>query len=353
MPKNIIFLYGMCNEIRKYINESVTPGRENINNENIYVSINSLTTTLGLERERGIKQFFENTLKVKKHMSSTHKLLVNDNIKKSLQNPHKNILIEKGISKILLENWLQFLYQNKNRLSISQSLSRKQAKSSIKGDYRARFLNKNITNSHPDLIVPHYTDLDESYDTDEEQLFTHNHFPAINAAFNTFITQGDDAGFNFLINLEAGMTIYPDLQENVYIVQSFVTAFLRKASKLALEWLDTEINRSTSPISGLRFITDYVAESVHDYHPATLHNIHAYHHPSGSTYLNAGNNYYPITFSENRAFENQNFMEKNLQMTQVTININEVVKAQRDKAIKNKKTQVLRTRILNRRGRFT
>ncbi|MBD2815073.1 hypothetical protein ID850_09910 [Xenorhabdus sp. Flor] len=76
------------------------------------------------------------------------------------------------------------------------------------------------------------------------------------------------------------MTIYPDLQENVYIVQSFVTAFLRKASKLALEWLDTEINRSTSPISGLRFITDYVAESVHDYHPATLHNIHSYHHPS-------------------------------------------------------------------------
>ncbi|MBD2815072.1 hypothetical protein ID850_09905 [Xenorhabdus sp. Flor] len=66
MPKNIIFLYGMCDEIRKHINESVTPGRENVNNENIYAYINSLTTTLGLERERGIKQFFENTLKVKK-----------------------------------------------------------------------------------------------------------------------------------------------------------------------------------------------------------------------------------------------------------------------------------------------
>lgn len=348
MPKNIIFLYGMRDEIRQYINESAVPGKENVNNENIYVSIGSLTTALGLERERGIKQFFENSLKLKKYMISDHKLLVNDNIKKSLNNPHKDLLITKGMSKILLENWLQFLYQNRNRLSIKESLDRKQRKTSEKGDYKVRFLNKNITNPPPDLIIKHYADLDEEYDTNETQLFSDKHLPAINAAFDTFTTKGDSEGFYFLINLEAGLTIYPNSEENTYIVQSFVTAFLRKACKLALEWLNTEINLQTSPINGLRFITDYVAENTHNYQPDTLHNTRPYRSPSSLTYINAGNNYHPISFSEYQYYK-KNFMEKNMQMTQVTIKINEVVQAKWDKEMKKKKALVLKERILKRR----
>ncbi|PHM35646.1 hypothetical protein [Xenorhabdus innexi] len=353
MSKNIIFLYGMVDEIRKYINESVTPGRENTHYDNVYVSIGSLTTTLRLEGETGIKQLFNNTLEINKWMVKKHKFLVNNNIKKSLNSSPDSMLITHDISKVLLNNWLKFLYQNKDRLSISQSLIRKRERSPTKGNYRTRFLNKNISNSPPDFIVPHYTDLDEPYDSDEVQLFSPESAATIDAAFDTFTTQGDSAGFNFLINLDAGMTIYPDLPENSDIIRSFVTAFLRKACKLALEWLNSEINSATSPVNGLRFITDYVTENTHDYQPATLHNTHAYNLRADATYLNAGNNYYPITFSEHRAFERQKFMENNLQMAQVTINITEVVKAKQDKAIKNKKAEVLKARILNKRGRFT
>ncbi|MBD2811239.1 hypothetical protein ID853_10180 [Xenorhabdus sp. Vera] len=360
MPKNIIFLYGMLDENRRYIHESVIPGKENVNKDNIYVTLNSLTMALSLEGEIGIRKFFENTLKVKKRMAEYHKNIINYNIKRTLNENeyNKNMLITKSVSEVLLNNWLEFLYQNKERLSISKSLIRKSAKDSIKGDYKSRFFNKNLSNSPPNIKVNGYTEFDDNSYIYCLKNPDKNRISPIDKAFDTFISQGDKEGFRFLVDLDTTVTIYTNKNENNYIIKSFISAFLRKASKLTLDWLNEEIKNPRSFINGMRFITDYISENNDNYYADTLDNVHPFnpsHHSyqlgyskkDELTYLDASNNFYPITFSEYRHFNKNDYSKENINMTTVNININEVVKAKINKSTQDKKAKVLAKRIKN------
>ncbi|PHM60375.1 hypothetical protein [Xenorhabdus ishibashii] len=338
MAKNVIFLFGMLEEIEKYIEESLN---SESGNENIYLTLVLLTEALNLESMEGIKKFY-----------SDEKLDINDEV---LEKFKKNLeffiqlstsLIEKKIqlssiktmnmffktkhSKELLDSFLNYIHKNKDKLSIQKSLKKQKDKKSE--NYCARFFNKNTKNTSIDI----YNNI--------------TIFIWIKEIINIFINNGDKDGFEFLMDFKKNKEIYK-YHNKIYngIIDIFRVAFIRKLSKLTLSWVDEETKKpENNIIDRMKFITDYINDSdyaddipyidndnyvdnnnyttnVNDFlQSRSLNNIDHYSDRINISYKTIGKNYYPITFSEYHRFSRD--YSQNEKMEKENINIRELAK---------------------------
>ncbi|PHM60376.1 hypothetical protein [Xenorhabdus ishibashii] len=314
MKQNIVFLFGTNDSITKYIDETLNSERI-YEHHNAYVLLSLLNKILGIENIHEISNFFSNDeLKSKKKVdyfqsvgfSSDVKLMINDLIKeenKEKFKKNKDIYINYDLSENLLERWLKYIYEHRDKLSIQKSLEKKRTRSPQK--YKIEFLNKNMKSN---------------VERSDYEAF----FKIIGEIFNEFIQHGDKAGFKFLVALSEDDT-YKNKKFIIYINACFVKAFTRKMSKLALDWVneETEFGKQNSIINSMRFITDYIDDTRDDNQRMSLDNTETYKNRKNLSYDTIGYSYYPITFSEYRYFKKQNYLKnKNIITTQTNKQIN-------------------------------
>ncbi|MDX7987353.1 hypothetical protein FE392_08420 [Xenorhabdus sp. 12] len=257
----------------------------------------------------------------------------------------------------LLKSWCDFLKSKSDQLSLKKTLTKrasaqdKEDEKRIYDNYRAGFLAKNASYDSKRLFMQKYGAIGKKDPNNPQSIaelladnegcryyegftrrrngnnfFTssiYNNYNIENKdycsqVFDSFL-ESDKAGFTALENLDNRMKerLYKnnfnhnDLMKNRFqdnedhhytsiITGSFLTAFFRKTSKLAIDWTEKEAREPSSPIKGLRFY-------MKGYNPSSQVdsniNENSFHHKwrhAGYKDIGSPNHISPITYSELR-----------------------------------------------------
>ncbi|PHM37270.1 hypothetical protein Xmau_03964 [Xenorhabdus mauleonii] len=149
-----------------------------------------------------------------------------------------------------------------------------------------------------------------NYNIENKDYFSH--------VFDSFL-ESDRAGFAALANLDKMMSDRlekhkfnrDDLMKNRFqdnedyhytsiISKSFLTAFFRKTSKLAIDWVEKEAGIENSPIKGLRFYMKGYSPSNNVDNNINEGNFHHQWRHAGYKDIGSPNHISPITYSELR-----------------------------------------------------
>ncbi|OTA20971.1 hypothetical protein Xbed_00958 [Xenorhabdus beddingii] len=307
--KNIVFVFGMRETRANLLHHLKNDRKKSGHDDDIYVVIDTFNVCLGLTGIGDISKVIERNYSFN---------IEDDMIERLIKITGQNL--EKEIAKFLLKSWLDFLNFNKDKLSISRSLQRKKQKNNLKGDYQARFLSKNFRNLRLNPMTGHHED--PYGETSFNEVANYN---GTNDVFKTFMEKGDKEGFELLIKIESSMDTYLNMSFNRVIIHSFIHAFLRKSCKLALDWINIELNKVNSPVKSLKFITNYLDQERVPNQIKMLENIEP--HRFNKAYSDIGSSYYPITFSEfNHLKSNQDLLDNpHIERLKVEMTVNNVV----------------------------